>query len=103
MSSVDLTALIREREAQFIEKRVMIENEVNRFLASLETLDDSIKQQIEYVPGQTARDILPALWAEKFDKEAYQLQLNKLNACVSRVRLICDEINQEALRCLQES
>lgn len=96
------SALLQQRLSDFIEKRTIIENELTRFLQSLDALDDATKEQIGYTPGHTARTLLPALWEEDFDLTKYNEQLSNYKAWEERIRLVMDEINQEAARCLQE-
>ena len=97
----NVSRLIQERQNKFIETRTIIENEVNRFLQSLEAMDPDIQQRCGYKPGLDAKQLLSALWAEPFDEATYTTQLDNFNRYVNQARMICDEINKEALACLQ--
>lgn len=94
---------LREREKEFIERRAKIEMEVNSFLTSVDKTND---ERITSVPGRpagsTAKEVLPALWAEPFDKEAYALQLGALNHYIAALKAKCNELAEEAERCIQE-
>lgn len=97
----DVASLIQKRQNDFIEKRTIIESEVNKFLQSLEQQDADIRQKCNVVPGRTARDVLPSLWADEFDETAYQAEYNNLQQYINYVMQIQDENNREALECLQ--
>lgn len=99
--NVNVTQLIQERQNQFIEKRTIIESEVNKFLQSLERLDADIKVRCKVVDGRTCHDVLPSLWIEPFNEENYLKEKEVLDNYISQVKIICDELNQEALTCLQ--
>ncbi len=102
MTEKDLESLLRKRQEEFIVTRTQIENEVNTFLKSLETLDEDIKNKIGVDEGKTTRDWLPELWSSKFQIEVYREQLAHLTEYIEKVHSVCDEINKEALRCLTE-
>lgn len=93
--------LYQQRLNSFIETRTKIENEVNRFLKSLEVDDEEFKQACNVQIGTTARDWLPALWEEPFNQEVYEQQLAKLNQYIQAVRTVSDKLQMEALACLQ--
>ena len=93
--------LIQERQNKFIETRTIIENEVTRFIQSLEGLDPDVQARCEYTQGMRAKELLSALWEEPFELEKYDAQLSKFNAYVAKVRAVCDDINKEAIQCLQ--
>lgn len=93
--------LYQQRLNSFIETRTKIENEVNRFLKSLEVDDDDFKKACNVQVGTNARDWLPALWVEPFDQGAYEQQLAKLNQYIQAVRTVSDKLQMEALACLQ--
>lgn len=101
MNEQTISKLLQDRQNKFIETRTNIENEVNKFLQSLESLDPDIKAKCGVKDGVTARDLLSALWAEPFDENTYLTQKANLDTYVAQVRTVCDTINQEALACLQ--
>lgn len=100
MSNTNVARLLQERQNKFIETRTNIENEVNKFLKSLEALDDDVKAKCGVKVGITAKDLLPALWAEPFDENTYREQKARLDAYIAQVKVICDQLNQEAIACL---
>lgn len=100
-NSVNVAALIQQRQNKFIETRTIIEAEVNKFLAGLEAQDDDIKAKLNVQPGITARHWLPSLWSDDFNMEAYKQELAKLTDYMSKVKVYADNLNAEAIRCLQ--
>ena len=98
---VNVAQLIQDRQNKFIEGRTVTEVEVNKFLKSLEALDDSERIQCKVVVGRTAKDVLPSLWEEPFNVEKYNTELANLQNYIAGVKTFCDQINQEALKCLQ--
>lgn len=101
MNEKTVTQLLAERQELFIATRTNIENEVNKFLTSLENLDEDVKSQCQIKGDVTAKELLPALWEKPFDEVKYQQQLAAFNVYVQSIMAFCDKINEEALRCLQ--
>lgn len=101
MNEQNVARLIQERQNKFIETRTNIENEVNKFLESLNKLDADMQAKCGVTAGITAKDLLPALWVEPFDEAEYNRQLAALNTYIEQVEVICNQLNQEALLCLQ--
>lgn len=99
--NVDVAALKRKKQDEFIETRTIIEQEVNKFLTSIGTFDAETKEQCKYNPQLTARTLLPALWEEPFDEAVYNEQLAKLQAYIAGVEKVCDALNERTLQCLQ--
>ena len=97
----NVSRLIQDRQNKFIETRTIIENEVNRFLQSLAAMDADVQQRCGYQPGLDAKQLLSALWTEPFDEAKYAVQLENFNRYVNQAKMVCDEINKEALACLQ--
>lgn len=93
--------LYSERQAKFVESRTITESEVNRFLQSLETLDPVYQQELGVVAGQTARDVLPALWADPFVEADYLQQKAVFDQRVAAATALANKLNAEALQCLQ--
>lgn len=100
MNEVNVTKLLQDRQNLFIETRTNIENEVNKFLKSLEGLDTDVKGMCGVKEGLSARDLLPALWAEPFVKNTYLEQKAEFDKYVTSVKAVCDRLNQEAIACL---
>lgn len=101
MNSNDVALLVQKRQEQFIETRTIIEREVDGFLQSIRTFDEDVRAKCGTAPGNTARDCLPSLWVEPFDKTVYVNELAVLNDYISKVKAVCDGINREALECLR--
>lgn len=101
MNEQSIAAMIQQRQTKFIETRTIIESEVNKFLESLRSLDAETQQKLSVQENLTARDLLPALWAEPFDEAVYLEQKARLDSYITSVQAYCDAINQEALACLQ--
>lgn len=97
----NVAQLLRDRQNKFVEGRTVTEVEVNKFLKSLEALDEGERVQCKVVVGRTAKDVLPSLWQEPFNPEQYQAELLNLQNYIAGVKTFCDRINQEALACLQ--
>ena len=53
------------------------------------------------IEGQTARDVLPALWEEPFDNERYLTQRALLDERITKATQLRDKLNAEAIQCLQ--
>ena len=100
--SISVEQLYAQRQAKFVESRTIIESELNKFLRSLEQLDAVHQQQLGVVPGQTARDVIPALWEEPFNEAAYTAQRAEADRRIAAAKQLCDQLNTEALKCLQE-
>lgn len=101
MTEQSVTKLIQDRQNLFIETRTKIETEVDRFLSSLSNLDPDVKVKCGVVDDATCKQLLPALWEEPFNEETYLAQKAKLDVYISQVHTVCDEICQEAIKCLQ--
>ena len=95
-------AAIQKGQTVFIENRAFIESEINKFYASLGKLQPDIQAQINYNPNITAKETLPILWAEKFDKATYNQQLAQFQTYFQSVSAVLDKLNQEALLCAQQ-
>lgn len=101
MDSANVANLIRIRQDKFVETRTIIESEVNKFLASIGKMDEDVQKRCGYIPGASAKTLLPALWVEPFDEETYNKQLSGVMTYISQVMAVCDDINKEAVECLQ--
>lgn len=99
MSTIE--ELYRQRQNKFIESRTVIESEVNQFLRSIEQLDVVFQTELCVIEGQTARDVLPALWEEPFDNERYLTQRALLDERITKATQLRDKLNAEAMQCLQ--
>lgn len=103
MNNVNVEQLIQSRQNKFVETRTIIEAEINKFLQSLEKLDPDIQTRCNVIPGQTAKSLVPSLWEEPFDKDKYAVELAAVDSYIERVKTVCDQINKEALECLQST
>lgn len=99
--SMTIEQLYAQRQAKFIEDRTIIESETDKFLRSLEQIDPVYQEQLGVIAGQTARQVIPALWEEPFNEEAYNQQRAALDQRIENARIVCDQLNEEARRCLQ--
>lgn len=97
-----VSELLQERQNLFIETRKDIENEVNRYIESLTNVDSDILARCGNLAGNTAKEILPALWETPFNEELYEAQLAQFSQHVQCMQRECDKLNEEALRCLTE-
>lgn len=93
--------MIKSRQDKFIESRTVIEMEVNKFFNSLQTIDNDIKLKCNVQDGRNAKNTLPSLWEEPFNIDKYNQERASFDSYVAQVRNICDQMNQEALQCLQ--
>lgn len=100
MNEIDIEALLHKRQEEFIENRTRIETEVNKFLESLKSTDEDVQRKCQ-VSDKTVRDWLPELWSDNFDIEVYEQQLAELNAYIKSVYAVCEQINAEAIKCLE--
>ncbi len=101
MDNVSIANLIRIRQDKFIETRTIIEAEVDKFLASIGKMDPDVQKKCGYIPDANAKSLLPELWNEPFREEVYKQQLNGVLTYIAQVQKVCDEINKEAVECLQ--
>jgi hypothetical protein len=100
--SVDIGKLIADRERKFIEQRVVISQWVKDFMANVKAIDPSLLSDIAMPKGNTAEELLPSLFTEPFDHEAYLLEREKLETFRLAVNSIACRLNEEAMRCLQQ-
>lgn len=98
---IDIAVALKQRQDKFVETRTIIETEVNQFLQSIAVTDLDVQEKCNYNPEASARTLLPALWQEPFDMAAYQQQLANFNNYVAGVKSVFDQINEEAVACLQ--
>lgn len=101
MDKASFNALYQQKQNKFIETRTIIETNVNNFLRSLEELSEEDQQRLNVIKGQTARDILPTLWAEPFNEATYQVELDAFNKYKERVMVLCDEYYTKAVEWLR--
>lgn len=101
MVNIDIANLLRQRQDEFVEKRTIIESEINKFLDSIAQLDPDVRTRCGYVPEAKAKSLVPELWNEPFRPEVYEQQLAGVLAYIKQVTAVCDEINREAQACLQ--
>ena len=104
MSEINIAQAIQERQAKFIENRTIIEAQVNAFLQSLKECTPDVIALLPSVftaPDVTARTLLPALWAEPFDPNAYSSQLSIFLSHEAVVKDLYNKMNLEALQCLR--
>ena len=99
---IDIATLLQQRQNEFIEKRTIIEAEVNKFLKGLANQDEATKKNLSVQENSTAKDWLPSLWIEPFDFEKYQGELANLNNYIAKARAYADELAEEARACLQQ-
>lgn len=99
---MDFAQMKRQRQDKFIETRTKIEQEVDSFLKSISEMDEDLRKRCNYNPQYTARTLLPALWSEPFDEDVYKVQLAKVNQYVAAVVALCDAMDAEAIKCLQQ-
>lgn len=99
---MNVEEILRVRQGKFVETRTRIEMEVNKFLESIDKIDDERVTSISGRPvGKTCNEVLPALWEDPFDETKYKMQLANLNQYVDAVKACVNDINSEALKRLQ--
>lgn len=97
-------ALLRQRQNEFIEKRTIIESEVNKYLEGMNAESPAFQQRCGYdLQGKTAKDILSAAWADEFDQKLYDEQMASFMEYVNRSVALAEQLNMEALQCLQNA
>lgn len=100
---VDVQQLIKDKEAKFYDTRAKIEMEVDKFFETIKDIEAELADIPGRPQGSTAKTVLPSLWEEPFNKEKYDTELAVLNAYIKNVVAYGDQVNEEALRCLQNS
>lgn len=101
MDSANIANLIRARQDKFVETRTIIESEVDKFLESIGKMDKDVQERCGYIPEVSAKTLLPELWNEPFREEVYNAQLSGVLSYIKQVTAVCDDINREAVQCLQ--
>ncbi len=101
MVGQELEMALKQRQVKFVETRTVIASEVTKFLNSVQSLPEKVRVQVILPNGNTAQEILPALWEEPFDQAAYNSQLEAFNNSVRSVVTVCDALNEEAVKCLR--
>lgn len=95
--------LYNARLQLFIERRSKVQAEVDRFLQSVKSINPERLAGIEPIEGDTAQEVLPALWREPYDSQQYEVELSRLQHYISQVKAVADELNAEALRILSDN
>jgi len=98
MKSVE--EMIREREVAFIEKRMEIAQWVLQLMKDTREMAPELLEGIEIPQGNTAEELLPALYSEPFDEEAYKQQAEKINIFQQKKDAVAEKLNEESLSIL---
>ena len=97
--AMDPTQLYKAREQAFLTSRVYISQWCEKLVASYDALPEDTKALLPPLPGRTAEEIFPSLFAEPFDMEQYKREVvapqELQKAMVNRVILL----NAEAEKC----
>ena len=98
--AMDPTQLYKAREQAFLTSRVYIRQWCEKLVSSYDALPEETKAQLPPLPGRSAEEIFPSLFAEPFDIEQYKKETvapqQLQQAMVARVLLL----NAEAEKCL---
>lgn len=101
-----IKALIQKKHEQFIVARTKNEENINRFLTRVKTLyeeEPELFRGIDMPVGYTAREVVPAMFAEPFVEETYKLQRAELMKFYETVNKLAEEINRKAVaECLSQ-
>lgn len=94
--------LIEKRETEFIEHRVWISQWVKKLMQNVKEMDSSLLQGVSIPEGNTAEELLPALFTKPFNLEAYTEQVKVVNVLQENLDRIGAERNRRALELLSE-
>lgn len=96
---MDPTQLYKAREQAFLTTRVYITQWCEKLVSSYDALPADTKASLPPLPGHTAEEMLPSLFAEPFDMDRYQqealLPQRLQQEMVARVL----QLNAEAEKC----
>lgn len=99
----DYAAMMKNYSNRLAEERLLLTQWAATAVSQYDALPDDIKAELPTLPGRTAQEMVPALWAETItdtEAKAYQSQIAALNAFVSACNAKVNSINQlEAVRC----
>ena len=96
----DVNELYKKRQEVFIERRTTIATEVDKFLAGVAEIEPELIKDITPLNGTTAKEVLPSMWVEPFNIEAYERELAVLNDYINKIKSVADALNAEALKVL---
>lgn len=105
LTTEQIKATIQKKHEQFIIARTKNEENINRFLARIKTLyeeEPELFRGIEMPVGYTAREVVPAMFAEPFVEETYQEQRVRLMQFYISISKLAEEINRKAIECLSQ-
>lgn len=100
---VDAERSQKEARDRFVEDRSNNEREINHFLTEIAKVDKKYLEGITPLSGATTREVVPSMWIEPFDKEAYDAQIAVVKAYIIAVKKRAEAVNEEAERCFQQS
>lgn len=95
--------LLDKRKEDFIKTRYAIEQKVNSYMTRVfaaRELEPVWFSNVQFPNGKTAQEVLPSMYAEKFDPDAYMAELDRLLIFARQIEAVADAINKEAERCL---
>lgn len=95
--------IMQKYTTQLAEQRLLLNQWVSNVMTQYNKLPDEIKAQLPPLPGTTATEMVPALFAEPItsvEEAAYTQQIQVLENFVAACNAKIDEINaSEAVRC----
>ncbi len=99
----DYTALLNRYNNKLTEQRVLMKQWAETVVAQYSKLPDDIKAKLPPLPGQTAEEMVPALFHDPVtaeDEQAYVQQVQVLQAFVTACNQQVEAINMsEVVRC----
>lgn len=99
----DYAAMMQSYNNKLAEERLLLTQWATTVVSQYDALPDDIKAELPALPGRTAQEMVPALWADTItdaEAQAYQSQIDVLNAFVSACNAKVNSINElEAVRC----
>ena len=96
----NVNELYRKRQEVFIERRTTIASEVDKFMQGVAGIDPELLKNVTPINGTNAKDILPSMWAEPFNIEAYKSELAIFDNYVRQIKQVADDLNTQALKIL---
>lgn len=99
---LDIQQLLMKRQNEFVQTRFQIKTIIDNLFAGLGQVDPKLLENINMPNGTTAEEILPALFQEPFDVDAYNQQLAEYNKFAAEIDNLALRLNEEAIKCLSE-
>ena len=100
MANTSLAQKLAQRQQKFIEDRIMASKWCEELVASYDAISERIQDGLPPLPGRTPQELLPSLFQEKFDKDAYARESAVLTGIQKAMLAKAVAFNEVAAECL---